>query len=93
MGIRGGEGQERAETRALLDYAGHRPAIAWNTVSESTVLGFPNLAWSLEFLQSAQDFLNHLVTVIRSTERSPLAQQMFFTAYGAVRTRNAPVPR
>ena len=39
-------------------------SMAWGTALESTVLGLPDLNWSLKFLQPEQNFLNHLVIEI-----------------------------
>ena len=37
-------------------------SMVWSMTSESTLLGLPDLAWLLRFLQAEQNFLNHLVT-------------------------------
>lgn len=56
--------------RTKLDYeepnlpqsAGGRICLyVWRTASGSTVFGLPDLGWSSRFLQSDQNFLNHLV--------------------------------
>ena len=41
--------------------AWYSPSV-WNTTFEFTVLGLPDLAWLLIFLQPEWNFLNHLVT-------------------------------
>ena len=51
-------------------------SMAWSTALESTVLGLPDLTWSLRFLQPEESFLNHLVTVQWSTMSSSFTQQM-----------------
>ena len=47
---------------------------------ESTLLGLPDLAWLLSFLQLKQNFLNHHILVLWSTAFLPFAQQMFLIA-------------
>ena len=54
--------------------------MAWSTALESTLLDQPNFAWLLRFLQSEQNFFNHLVTVWWSTAPLPFMQQMFLLA-------------
>ena len=53
-------------------------SMAWSTPSEPIVLSLPDLAWLSKFLQSKQNFSNHLVNVLWSTVPSPFAQQMFW---------------
>ena len=58
--------------------------MALSTATESIVLGLPDLAWATMFLQPAQNFLNHLITVRGLTVLSFFAQQMFFYGFHGV---------
>ena len=59
-------------------------SVALSTASESTVFGLPDLIWSARLCQSEQNFLNYLVTVLRSTTLLLFAQQMFFGCFHGV---------
>ena len=55
-------------------------SLAWSTVSESMLLGSPDLARSSRSLQREWNFLNHLITALRSSVFSPFAQPKFLVA-------------
>ena len=57
---------------------------AWSIASQSTVLSLPDLAWLSKFLQLQWNFLNHLVTILRSTAPSLFAQQIILVASTAL---------
>ena len=58
--------------------------VAWSTASVSTILGLPDLAWLLRFLQSEQNFLKPLNTVLWSKATSHFARLMFLFAFVAL---------
>ena len=67
-----------------------------NTASESTIVGLPDLAGSSKFLPPKRNFLNYLVTVLRSTSPSSfrvsswLGQQNIPTA--SLKMSKTPIP-
>ena len=51
--------------------------MVWSLALEFIVLGLPDLAWSLKFLQYEWNVLNHLVIVLWLTVPLFFTQQMF----------------
>ena len=52
-------------------------SMAWSMASEPLVLGLPFLALSLRFLQTNQNIVNHLFTILWSTAPSFFSKQSF----------------
>ena len=55
--------------------------MAWSMALESTVLGLPDFAWLLKFLQPKQNFLNHLIAVLWSTAPSTFPTTNVFDCF------------
>ena len=53
-------------------------SVAQSAALKSTVLGVPDLSYSLRFLQREQIFWKYCVTALQSTVTSTIVQQMFF---------------
>ena len=65
-------------------------SLVWSTITKSTLWGQTDLTWSSAFLYPKWNFLNPLVTILWSSEPSPLPQKCFWllvsARYSAART-------